>query len=101
MGVHWKISLLEEVSQKTNIGGGDCLKGGLRQFADLRGVGEEREGGVFEGGVDTPMHTMKHETSLSKSKEYGKLWSGYLCKYNLCKSVWNLNGPQNNSVSHT
>ena len=50
MGVHWKISLLEEVSQKTNIGGGDCLKGGLRQFADLRGVGEEREGGVFEGG---------------------------------------------------
>ena len=34
-------------------------KGGLEQFADLRGRGLARKrGGVFEGGVDTPMPTM-------------------------------------------
>ena len=32
--------------------GGDCLKrgGGLGQFANLRGVWQERGGGAFEGG---------------------------------------------------
>ena len=45
-------------------GGGDCLKRGLGQFANLRGlVGawQEREGWCFflgGRGVDTPMHTM-------------------------------------------
>ena len=42
--------------------GGDCLKrggGGLEQFVDLGGLGKkEGGGGVFEGGVDTPMPTM-------------------------------------------
>ena len=36
-------------------------KGGLGQFADLRGGerDDKQEGsGVFHGGVDTPMHTM-------------------------------------------
>ena len=39
LGVHWKIRLLREGggSQKTNTEGGDC---------------------VFEGRVETPMHTM-------------------------------------------
>ena len=34
-------------------------KGGLGQFADLGGGGGLLRGdGVFEGGADTPMHTM-------------------------------------------
>ena len=39
---------------------GDCLRGGkLGQFADLRRAWQERGGGgIFEGAVDTPMHTM-------------------------------------------
>ena len=34
-------------------GGGDCQKGGLGQFVDLRGVGlgKKERGGVFEGGL--------------------------------------------------
>ena len=32
--------------------------GGVGQFVDLRGAWQEREGGVFEDGVDTLMHTM-------------------------------------------
>ena len=58
-------------SGKKQYRGGNCLKGGLGHFADLRGRGGggggegggggwEREGGVlWRGGVDTPMHTMK------------------------------------------
>ena len=40
--------------------GEDCLKrGGLGQFADLRGgTWQEREGWCFWGGGDTPVHTM-------------------------------------------
>ena len=39
--------------------GGDCLKReGLGQFVGLRGAGQEIGGGVYEGGVDTPMPTM-------------------------------------------
>ena len=38
-------------------------KGGLRQFADLRGgLGKKDEGGVFKGEVDTPMHTIINKT---------------------------------------
>ena len=48
-GAHWKIWFLE---------GGLPKKGGLGQFADLGGAWQERGGGGFEGGVDTPMHTM-------------------------------------------
>ena len=51
-GVHWKIQLLRGGSRKTNTEGGECLKrGGLGLSADLEG------GGVFERGVETPMHT--------------------------------------------
>ena len=38
--------------------GGLPKKGGLGQFADLRGAWQERGGGVFERGIDAPMHTM-------------------------------------------
>ena len=40
-GLYWKIRFLEGEgggSQKTNIKRWDCLKRGLRQFADLRGA---------------------------------------------------------------
>ena len=37
-------------SQKTDIEGGDCLKRGLGQFADLRGAWQEKGGGVFDEG---------------------------------------------------
>ena len=70
MGVHWKIRFLggerEGVggggSRKTNILG-ECLKrGGLDSFQmgeGTRGGGFARKrGGVFEGGVDTPMHNI-------------------------------------------
>ena len=33
-------------------------KGQLGQFVDLGGAWQERGGDVFEGGVDTPMHTI-------------------------------------------
>ena len=38
-------------------------EGGLGQFADLRReLGEKKgRGGVFEGGVDAPMHIMFYE----------------------------------------
>ena len=36
--------------------GGIAWKRGLGQFADFRGAWQER-GGVFEGGVDTPVYT--------------------------------------------
>ena len=37
--------------------GGIAKKGGLTQFADLRGTWQERGGWSFDRG-DTPMHTM-------------------------------------------
>ena len=39
---------------------------GLGQFADLRGLSEKEEGGVFEGrgNLDTPMHTMREVSYL-------------------------------------
>ena len=39
-------------SRKTNIEGGLPKKGGLDSLQIWRG------GGIFEGGVDTPMHTI-------------------------------------------
>ena len=50
--------LREGESQKTNIGG-FAQNGNLEQFADLRGdLARKRRGGVFEGGADTPLHTI-------------------------------------------
>ena len=43
-------------------------KGGLREFVDLREAWQERGGGVFEeGGVDTPMHTMRVVQNLKRN----------------------------------
>ena len=54
-GVHWNFR--GEGLMKNQYGGGNCLKKGPGQFADLGGDGfwQERGGG---GGVDTLMHTM-------------------------------------------
>ena len=52
--VNWKIQVLGG-SQKI---AGLTKKGGLRQFADLRGGLARMRGTVFEWEVDTPMHTM-------------------------------------------
>ena len=51
LGVHWKIQLWKGGGRTTNIEGRDCLKGG--------GAWQQRGGGVFWVGVDTPIHTMK------------------------------------------
>ena len=56
--VHWKIWFLEGGSQKTNRYGWLSKKGELGKFAGVRGVLVKREHSVFEGVVDTPMHTM-------------------------------------------
>ena len=52
-------------SRKTNLEGKLSKKGGLGQFADLRGGDLARKRGRFffirgGGGVDTPMHTMTY-----------------------------------------
>ena len=49
MGVHWKNLIFRGRSQKTNIYKGEL--GDLGQFADLRGLGKKKGGGVFEGGL--------------------------------------------------
>ena len=63
LGVHWKIQFLEGGSRKTNIEGGNCLKRGAWAVCQFKGELGKKEGGggVFEGegGVDTPMLTMK------------------------------------------
>ena len=51
-------------SRETDIEGGLPKKRGLGQFADLRGTWQERGSGVFEGMVDTPMHTMLTLSSI-------------------------------------
>ena len=52
LGVHWKIWLLGGwVTKNQYRGGGLPKKGGLEQFADLRGAWQERRGVVFEEGV--------------------------------------------------
>ena len=62
LGVHWKnfkIFFFGGGVTKNQYRGGDCLKKGrgFGQFADLRGSLARKRGCVFEGGVDTPMHT--------------------------------------------
>ena len=70
--VHWKIWLLgEEVHRKPRERGGDCLKGGLGQFADLRGTWQERGGGVFEGGWHPNAYYELNNLIISSKK----IWS--------------------------
>ena len=48
--------------------GRNCLKGGLRQYVDLRGgrgLIKSRGGMFLRGKVDTSMHTMKLATTLN------------------------------------
>ena len=51
-------------SRVTDREGGLPKKIGLGQFSDLRGTWQERGSGVFEGMVDTPMHTMLTLSSI-------------------------------------
>ena len=54
-------------SRKTNKEGGLPKKGGLVQFANLRGGFAGKRGGVLEGeGIYTPMHTMKYECNSAE-----------------------------------
>ena len=67
-------------SRKTNIEGRDCLKGGLEQFADLRGAWQERAGDVFEGGWYPIPHYDHSEMGLKKEiiKTFNKLFNNIL-----------------------
>ena len=56
--VHEKIRLLGRGFTKNQYREWIAYKGGLGQFADLRGAWQERGGGVFEERVDTLIHTM-------------------------------------------
>ena len=59
-------------SRKTNIEWGFPEKGGggLGQFTDLEGRSwQERGGGVFEGGADTPMHNKDKKCQFVKVKK--------------------------------
>ena len=49
---------------KNQYRGEDYLKRGLGQFTDLRWL-DKKEGVVFLGGFDTPMHTMFHFIFIS------------------------------------
>ena len=50
-GVHGKIQVSERGFHEKPIYRGDCLKRRwFGQFADLRGAGFGKKGGVFEGG---------------------------------------------------
>ena len=66
-------------------------KGGLRQFADLKG------GGVFEG-VDTPMHTMLYNYYLNI--DISKEQKIFLCEDLMLANLPNYSGHnQTNSLA--
>ena len=64
------------MSRKINIEGDCLIRRGLGQFADLgEGVGKKEWGGVFEGGVNTPMHTMIQDLAIG-IKAWA-MWCGF------------------------
>ena len=75
-GVHWKIRGLggREVHEKPIYRGDWLLKGGLGQFADLRGMGglaRKREGaGFFEGGWYPNVHYARRMVKHSNNCNY-------------------------------
>ena len=73
MGVHGKIWVLEEGFTKNQYIGGDCLKRGFGEFADLRQGGLARKKVFLSGGVDTPMHTMQFKQILCFWKIRGSI----------------------------
>ena len=61
-----RIKFLIGISRKTIIYREELpKKGGLGQWTDLRGAWQKR-GGIFDRGIDTPMHTMRHNRKLGK-----------------------------------
>ena len=77
-GVDWKIRLLGGILKNQYIRG-DCLKrGDWRVYWFNKGGWQER-GGVFEGGIDTPMPTMIILSQLELSRiDLAKLNSSIL-----------------------
>ena len=66
--------------------GGDCIIGGLAQFADLGGgLGRKRGGGGFEG-VDTPMHTVdcSLDGSIGSRSLKGSIGGRFSHSYGIC-----------------
>ena len=62
LGVHWKIWFLGLVLKKKTIYRGECLKkGGLGEFADLRG-GLVKKGVMFLRGIDNQIYVMGNWT---------------------------------------
>ena len=70
MGVHGKIWVLEEGFTKNQYIGGDCLKRGFGQFADLRQGGLARKKVFLSGGGLTPQCTL---CNSNKFCVFGKL----------------------------
>ena len=59
---------------------GGCLKkGGLGQFADLKGDLSRISGVVFLRGFDTPMHTMHRVTLFLQDKRCYKIKCASFC----------------------
>ena len=60
MGVYWKIQLLGggRLTKNQYREGGLHKKGAWTVCRFNGGTWQERGGGVFDGGVDTPMHNM-------------------------------------------
>ena len=64
-------------------------KWGLAQFADLRGAWQERGGGgVFEGGVDTPMHIMPVVLENNRSFVIRKCRKALGEKFSFLNGLW-------------
>ena len=95
LGFHWNIQLLGGSSQKTNIEGVGGLpkKGGLDSL-QISGTWQEREGGVFEGGGWSLMHTMSQHFHCHK-------WYSHLliCKKFMHTNIFTLLYWLNNNFS--
>ena len=71
MGVYWKIRFLGVrggggVHEKPIYTGELLKKGELDSWRLKGGLGKKEGCGVFERGVDTPMHTMEHKSLVKK-----------------------------------
>ena len=64
-GILWNIRILRGGGgvTKNQYIGGIAKKRGLGQFIDLRGGLDGKEGDLFEGKVDTPMHTSNEQSA--------------------------------------
>ena len=65
MGLAMKNPIFKGVYEKP-IYRGDCLKRGVWTVCRFkrRGLGKKKRGGIFEEGVDIPMHIMEQENTV-------------------------------------